>query len=219
LHEHMMAASYLSCRTDECKLICLASSLCNPVGCAEMLAHVQRSPRVTPQQRYTARTSSGRVRTCAKCNQPFTALGWPAGHPQQGQIFVAGVEIDGVLYHPECVACKGCGKPITAENVRDKDGLYHERCYKKKLMITCDCCHERIRGQVWLCCSATMLIILLLYIPSIIFLLHGSPKFLKVLPVYVSMHVVILQFGSLRRFKVCVCVPYCQLQLALVLTQ
>lgn len=139
----------------------LHDSSCSSCGCAPpseiMLWGVQGSPGVSPQQRYTARTSSGKTRTCNKCNKPFTTQGWPTGHPQQARLYVTVVEVSGQLYHPECVRCKACGKPITAMHVRHKDGLYHEKCHKKKFGITCNCCHERIEGEVRMLSTAVTL--------------------------------------------------------------
>lgn len=108
----------------------------------------QGSPSVAPQQRFTARTNSGRPRECHKCRKPLTQIGRPNGHLSDAQQRVAGVEIGGKLYHPECVTCKACGKPITSTQEMHKGGRYHAKCHKKKYGIICDCCHERIEGDV-----------------------------------------------------------------------
>ena len=105
--------------------------------------YVQASPGVAPKQRYTALTTSGRLRACSSCNKPFS----PQGHSQQ---YVTTVEVAGRLYHPECVNCHACGLPITAVHVRHKGRLYHEKCHRQRFGMTCNCCHQKIEAEVQL---------------------------------------------------------------------
>eukprot|EP00892_Ulva_mutabilis_P007807 jgi/Ulvmu1/5399/UM022_0194.1 len=92
-------------------------------------------------QRFMARTDSGRTQRCAACNNPFVTFGGFSRDPPA----VTVIERDGKLYHPECVQCKACGKPISRSYVPDKAGnIYHEGCFKRKFGLTCDCCHKRI---------------------------------------------------------------------------
>ena len=117
---------------------------------------MQASPGVSPQQRYTAHTNSGRLRTCNRCNKPFFPQALPAGHPRRGNQYVTTAEKAGLLYHPECLNCAACGKPISAVHVRHKGRLYHDKCHKQRFGITCNCCHQKIEAEVTPLCYLTL---------------------------------------------------------------